>query len=141
MCIFAAFKMHCPFGFWKDALMADRRLQANSSLPAIKRFMGKLTWRLDIAPGGALTEAGVQLPWREAMTPKLLALPAEFAERLARNPKPETRRAKPNSKPGPMPSAWIAWPGSLMPRPMKGGNSAFAETVARSAEGKGRFWN
>jgi len=91
MCIFAAFKMHCPFGFWKDALMADRRLQANSSLPAINRFMGKLTWRLDIAPGDALTEAGVQLPSREVKTPKVLALPAEFAERLARNPKSETR--------------------------------------------------
>jgi len=43
MCIFAAYKKHCSFTFYKDELMGDARLKANAGVPAAKRFMGKLT--------------------------------------------------------------------------------------------------
>jgi uncharacterized protein YdhG (YjbR/CyaY superfamily) len=28
LCIFAAYKNHCSFGFWKESLMSDARLKA-----------------------------------------------------------------------------------------------------------------
>ncbi len=76
MCIFAAYKKHCSFSFWKDSLMGDVRLNANSALPAAKRFMGKLTTVADLPPDSELTdwikeamvlnEQGVKLPPRKS---------------------------------------------------------------------------
>lgn len=139
MCIFATFKTHCPFGFWKDALMADPRLQANSSLPGIKRVMGTLTWRWGLSPGDALTEAGVPLSQREAKTPKVLALPAEFAERLARNSKPEIRnltdQAEFQARSNAFRTDCLAWITEAKTDPTR--QKRIEETVAWTAEGKG----
>ena len=48
LCIFAAYKNHCSFSFWKESLMSDERLKANPELKAAKRFMGKLTASSDL---------------------------------------------------------------------------------------------
>ena len=55
MCIFAAYKSHCAFSFWKSALMSDPRLKASVDLPASKRFMGKLTSLADLPVDAELT--------------------------------------------------------------------------------------
>src|ERR1700712_3772814 len=54
MCIFAGYKSHCSFSFWKDSLMRDPRLRTNGDLAAAKRFMGKLTKLSDLPPDSDL---------------------------------------------------------------------------------------
>jgi uncharacterized protein YdeI (YjbR/CyaY-like superfamily) len=145
MCIFAASKKHCSFGFWKDALMADPRLKANSSLPAIKRFMGKLTKIEDlptdveligfIREAMTLNENGVKLPPREAKTPKTLAMPPGFAEKLAENP---TAKQEYDSKSDSFRKDYLVWITDAKTDATR--QKRIEESVAWIAEGKGRFW-
>ena len=97
-CIFAAYKTHCSFGFWKESLMSDARLQANPDLKAAKRFMGKLTSLSDLPTDSeliafiqeamALNDKGVKLaPRQDAKLAKAaeIAIPDAFAEQLSRH--------------------------------------------------------
>lgn len=145
MCILAASKKHCSFGFWKEALMVDPRLQANSSLPAIKRFMGKLTKLSDlpadeeltsfIREAMALNDNGVKLPPREAKTPKVLAMPAEFADGLARNP---TAKAEFEARSDAFRKDYLVW--IIEAKTDATRQKRIEESVVWIAEGKGRFW-
>ena len=81
-----------PVTFYKDALMTNSRLLANSGLPAAKRFLGRLTGLAELPPCGDLTawisEAmelngqGIKLPSRDPKTPKEFEVPAAFATQL-----------------------------------------------------------
>jgi len=145
MCIFAASKKHCSFSFWKDQLMTDPRLQANSDLPAIKRFMGKLTKLSDLPPDAeligfireamALNENGVKLPPREAKTPKILAVPEEFAESLVANPAAQQEF---DSRSDSFRKDYLVWITDAKTDATR--QKRIEESVAWIAEGKGRFW-
>jgi uncharacterized protein YdeI (YjbR/CyaY-like superfamily) len=145
MCIFAASKNHCSFSFWKDALMTDPRFQANASLPAIKRFMGKLTNLSDLPPDAdligfireamVLNETGAKLPPREAKTPKVLAIPAEFAERLAADP---VAKSVFEARSDSFRKDYLVWITDAKTDATR--QKRIEESLAWIAEGKGRFW-
>lgn len=145
MCILAAYKKHCSFTFYKDVLMDDARLKANDSLPAAKRFMGKLTDVADLPPNRelkswikeamALNEQGVKLPARESRTPKEVDMPAAFAEKLQANPK-ITKIFE--SKSPSFQKEYKVWIGEAKTDATR--DKRIEEAMAWIAEGKGRFW-
>lgn len=145
MCILAASKKHCAFSFWKDALMADPRLKANSGLPAIKRFMGKLTALSDlpseselvgfIREAMALNENGIKLPPRAAKPPKDLSMPDDFAAKLAAN---GTAKEVFETKSDSFRKDYLIWITDAKTDVTR--QSRIAEAAAWIAEGKSRFW-
>ncbi|MFZ6647439.1 DUF1801 domain-containing protein [Undibacterium sp. TJN25] len=145
MCIFAAYKKHCSFTFYKDALMADARLKGNDSVPAAKRFMGKLTSLEDLPPDRelkswikesmALNEQGMKLPARESKTPKEVGMPAAFAEKLQANPKIAKIF---ESKSASFQKEYKVWIGEAKTDATR--DKRIEEAMAWIAEGKGRFW-
>lgn len=145
MCIFAAYKKHCSFTFYKDELMADARLKANAALPAAKRFMGKLTDVTELPPDRELkswikesmdlNEQGAKLPVRESKTPKEVDMPAAFAEKLRANPKIETIF---ESKSASFQKEYKVWIGEAKTDATR--DKRIEEALAWIAEGKGRFW-
>ena len=145
MCIFAAYKKHCSFTFYKDALMSDARLKANADIPAAKRFMGKLTNVADLPPDRelkswieesmALNEQGLKLPVRESKTPKEVGMPAAFAEKLQANPKIIKIF---ESKSASFQKEYNVWIGEAKTEATR--DKRIEEAIAWIAEGKGRFW-
>jgi uncharacterized protein YdeI (YjbR/CyaY-like superfamily) len=145
MCIFAAYKNHCSFGFWKDSLMSDARLKANADLPAAKRFMGKLTKLSDlpsdrelkgwIKEAMALNEQGVKLPPRKFEAPKTVGIPEAFSKALAADPKV---KAVFEGKSASFQKEYNAWIGEAKTDATR--NKRIEEALAWIAEGKGRFW-
>ena len=145
LCIFAAYKAHCSFTFYKDALMSDARLKANDSVPAAKRFMGKLTSAADLPPDWelkswikeamALNEKGVKLPARESGTPKEIGMPAEFAERLRVNPAIQKIF---DSKSASFQKEYKLWIGEAKTAATR--DKRIEEALSWIAEGKARFW-
>lgn len=145
MCIFAAYKAHCSFTFYKDALMGDARLKANDSVPAAKRFMGKMTTAADLPPDQelkswikeamALNEQGLKLPTRESSTPKEVAMPATFAEKLEVNPKIKMIFDSKSASFQKEYKLWISEAKTAATR-----DKRIEEALSWIAEGKGRFW-
>ncbi|WP_217807048.1 DUF1801 domain-containing protein [Andreprevotia lacus] len=145
MCIFAAYKKHCAFTFYKDALMGDARLKANGDLAAAKRFMGKLTSLADLPPDQELTswikesmalnEQGVKVPVREFRTPKEVGMPAAFAEKLQANPQIIKIF---ESKSASFQKEYNIWIGEAKTEATR--DKRIDEALAWIAEGKGRFW-
>lgn len=145
MCIFAAYKKHCSFSFWKDSLMSDARLKANSTLPAAKRFMGKLTCVDDLPPDSdlvawikeamSLNERGIKLPAKPSAKTKDVTVPPEFAERLASNPEVNAifEGKSPSFK-----KEYFVWIGEAKTEATR--NKRIEEAMAWIADGKGRFW-
>ena len=145
MCIFAAYKAHCSFTFYKDALMSDARLKANDGVPAAKRFMGRLTRIADLPPAQeleswireamALNENGVKLPAREPSTPKDIAMPPEFAEKLQVNP--EIKKIF-DGKSASFQKEYKVWIGEAKTAATR--DKRIDEALSWIAEGKARFW-
>jgi uncharacterized protein YdeI (YjbR/CyaY-like superfamily) len=146
MGIFAAYKNHCSFGFWKDALMDDPRLKANADLPAAKRFMGKLTSLADLPSDAelvawikeamSLNERGVKLPPRASEGPKApVEIPTAFAEKLAANP---PVKAIFEGKSPSFQKEYNVWIGEAKTDATR--DKRIEESLAWIAEGKGRFW-
>ena len=145
MCIFAAYKTHCSFTFYKDSLMCDARLKANDRLPAAKRFMSKLTTVADLPPDQelkswikeamALNEQGLKLPARESSTPKEIAMPAAFAQKLQANPQVKNIF---DSKSASFQKEYKLWIGEA--KTVATRDKRIEEALSWIAEGKGRFW-
>jgi uncharacterized protein YdeI (YjbR/CyaY-like superfamily) len=145
MCIFAAYKKHCSFSFYKDALMADARLKANSDLPAAKRFMGKLTCVADlpsdkelkswIKESMTLNEQGLKLPARESKTPKEVEMPEAFAAKLRGN---SVVSRIFESKSASFQKEYNLWIGEAKTEGTR--DKRIEEAMAWIAESKGRFW-
>lgn len=145
LCIFAAHKNHCSITFYKDALMADPRLRANASLLAAKRFMGKLTDTSQLPSDAEMTawikeamdlnERGIKLPQREAKTPKVVEIPAAFADRLEAAP---AVKAIFVGKPPSFQKEYNLWIGDAKTDATR--TKRIDEAMEWIAEGKGRFW-
>jgi uncharacterized protein YdeI (YjbR/CyaY-like superfamily) len=145
LCIFAAHAKHCSFSFWKDSLMGDSRLKANGDLPAIKRFMGRLTTLGDlpsddelvswIREAMSLNERGVKLPARTSEPRGEVAIPEAFAERLAAHP---PVKAVFDAKPPSFRKEYNIWIGEAKTDATRG--KRIDEAMEWIAEGKGRFW-
>jgi uncharacterized protein YdeI (YjbR/CyaY-like superfamily) len=146
MCIFAAYKAHCAFSFWKDSLMSDARFKANADLPAAKRFMGKLTVLGDLPADAELTawireamslnERGVKVaPRKPSGKPKEVVAPAAFAARLAAHP---SAKAIFEAKSASFQKEYNLWIGEAKTDATR--DKRIDEALAWIAEGKGRFW-
>jgi uncharacterized protein YdeI (YjbR/CyaY-like superfamily) len=148
LCIFAAYKNHCSFSFWKESLMSDARLKANPHLKATKRFLGKLTSLSDLPSDSeliafiqeamALNDKGVKLaPRQDAKPPKAaeIIIPDAFAEQLSRHePANEVFQSRSPSFRKEY-AVWIADAKTEQTRQKR-----IDESLEWIAQGKGRFW-
>ena len=154
LCIFAAYKNHCSFGFWKESLMSDARLKANPALKAAKRFMGKLTSLSDLPSDGeliafiqeamALNDNGVKLaPRQDAKAQKAqkaekgaeIAIPDAFAEQLSRH---EQVNEIFQSKSPSFRKEYVVW--IVDAKTDQTRQKRIDEALEWIAQGKGRFW-
>jgi uncharacterized protein YdeI (YjbR/CyaY-like superfamily) len=145
MCVIAAASKHCSFTFLKQEIMNDPRLQANSSLPAARRFLGKLISLTDLPPDAelitfieeamALNEQGVKLPERERKGPKEVVMPEDFATRLqADSAANEIFEARSQS----FRKEYLVWISDAKTNATR--QKRIDESLDWIAEGKGRFW-
>jgi uncharacterized protein YdeI (YjbR/CyaY-like superfamily) len=147
LCIFAAYKNHCSFGFWKESLMSDARLKANPHLKAAKRFLGKLTSLSDLPSDSelialiqeamALNDKGVKLAPRQAKPAKAaeIAIPDAFAEQLSRHePANEVFQSKSPS----FRKEYVIWIADAKTEQTR--QKRIDESLEWIAQGKGRFW-
>lgn len=95
MCGMAAFKEHCVFGFWKEALIFDRDkiaektamgsfgcIKSRTDLPNEKTLVGY------VKKAAALNEAGIKVPGRTQPKKKEpLSVPEDFSAALKKNAK------------------------------------------------------
>ena len=101
VCVMAAFKQHCKFGFWKASLLKDpagllnmyekagmghlKNIASIKDLPADKILLAY------IREAAQLNESGVKLPARAKATPKkALPVPPALAAALKKNKKAST---------------------------------------------------
>ncbi|UDF02849.1 YdeI family protein [Asticcacaulis sp. AND118] len=145
MCVFAAATKHCSFTFLKQEIMNDPRLQANPALPAAKRFLGKITSIADLPPDAeliayireamALNEQGIKPPQRENKTPKEIAMPEAFAQRLAADPAAkDIFEAKSQS----FRKDYLVWINDAKTEATR--QKRIDDSLDWIAQGKGRFW-
>lgn len=97
MCSMAAFKHHCAFGFWKAALMKDKKLLATAKSEVAMGHLGKIT-RLNDLPADAvmiryikeamkLNDEGIKIEKAKPRKASLLKIPAILKEALSKNRK------------------------------------------------------
>jgi len=148
LCIFAAYKNHCSFSFWKESLMSDARLKANPDLKAAKRFMGKLTSLSDLPSDSeliafvqeamALNDKGVKLALRQDAKPAKvaeIAIPDAFADQLSRHePANEVFQSKSPS----FRKEYVVWIADAKTDQTR--QKRIDESLEWIAQGKGRFW-
>lgn len=101
MCSMASFKQHAVFGFWKAALMKDKRLIDNAKNEESMGHSGRLTGLKDlpsdkvmkgyIKEAMKLNDEGIKLPRRKKPKEiKELAVPAYLNAALKKNKKAQT---------------------------------------------------
>jgi uncharacterized protein YdeI (YjbR/CyaY-like superfamily) len=128
LCIFAAYRNHCSFSFWKESLMSDARLKANPDLKAAKRFMGKLASLSDlpsdieliafVQEAMALNDKGVKLAPRQDAKP---AFRKEYVVWIADAKTDQTRQKRIDES-----LEWIAeGKGRLKAKPHRGSSTYF----------------
>lgn len=97
LCDMAAFKHHCTFGFWKQALMEDYRIFMENREQGGMGSLGKITSLQQVPPDDQmiayireavrLNEEGIKLPRKPQTAEKLLLVPEYFAAALGENKK------------------------------------------------------
>ena len=98
LCSMAAFKHHCAFGFWKGALILNKRAAAGEVAEAAMGQFGRLTAVSDLPKYEVLTgyvkeaarlnEAGIKLPAKsKPKEKKELVVPDYFMAALKKNKK------------------------------------------------------
>jgi uncharacterized protein YdeI (YjbR/CyaY-like superfamily) len=145
MCMLAAYTKHCSFSFWKESIMSDPRLRANPEKQAAKRYLGKLTAQADLPPDRELialikeamdlNARGVKLPPRASATPKEIAVPPWFEEKLKAHPK---AKAVFESKSPSFRKEYLIWVTGAKTDATR--DKRADEALGWIAEGKGRFW-
>jgi uncharacterized protein YdeI (YjbR/CyaY-like superfamily) len=148
LCIFAAYRNHCSFTFWKESLMRDERLKANPDLKAAKRFMGKLTSLSDLPPDSelfafvqeamTLNDKGVKLASRHDAKPAKaaeIAIPDAFAEQLSRH---EAANEVFQSRSPSFRKEYVVWIADAKTDQTR--QKRIDESLEWIAQGKGRFW-
>jgi uncharacterized protein YdeI (YjbR/CyaY-like superfamily) len=95
MCSMASFKQHCAFGFWKAALMKDKRLAETAKNEVAMGHLGKITSLKDLPPDKVLTsyikeamklnDEGVKLPAKTKVPSAPVIVPPELTDALKKN--------------------------------------------------------
>lgn len=143
MCGMAAFKQHCAFGFWKEALILDRDKAAEKT--AMGSF-GHITSRADlpnektlmqyVKKAAALNEAGIKAPGRTQPKKKQpLSIPDYFSAALKKNAK--ARKTFENFAPSKR-REYLEWVTEAKREETR--NERLATSIEWLAEGKPRSW-
>lgn len=145
LCMMAAFKEHCTFGFWKSKLMND----PNGILQVAERgAMGnfdRITSLKDLPPDKIfiayikeamrLNEGNIKLPARKKTTGKELSMDNDLAAALKRNKKAQA--VFENFTPGKK-KEYLEWITEAKTEATK--NKRIETAVEWIAEGKSRHW-
>jgi uncharacterized protein YdeI (YjbR/CyaY-like superfamily) len=143
MCGMAAFKEHCAFGFWKEALVLNRDkavektamgsfgcITSLADLPSEKTLIGY------VKKAAALNEAGIKAPGRTQPKKKEpLAVPNYFNAALKKNAK--ARKTFENFAPSKR-REYLEWVTEAKREETR--NERLATSIKWLAEGKSRHW-
>lgn len=145
LCMMAAFKEHCTFGFWKSKLMNDPngilqvaergamgnfdRITSLKDLPPDKIFMAYIKEAM------RLNEGNIKLPARKKTTGKELSMDNDLAAALKRNKKAQA--VFENFTPGKK-KEYLEWITEAKTEATK--NKRIETAVEWIAEGKSRHW-
>lgn len=141
VCSMAAFKQHCAFGFWKQALLEQ------DAFPAEKTAMGsfgRITSLKDLPADKVMTrlihqaielnEKGVKVPKKSALK-KELVVPAELTKALSKNKAAKAAFEKFSNS---HKREYVEWINEAKTDPTR--NKRIATTVEWLSEGKSRNW-
>ena len=143
MCGMAAFKQHCVFGFWKEALILDSGKAAEKTamgsfgciksladLPSEKTLVGY------VKKAAALNDAGIKTPWRtKPKKREPLEVPDDFSAALKKNAKArKTFEDFPPSKR----REYLEWVTEAKREETR--RERLATSIKWLAEGKARHW-
>ena len=141
LCGMAAFKQHCGFGFWKDALLFDGknpaakpsgipdRITDVSELPPDKTLIGY------IKAAARLNDEGVKIPKPKSRTRKELQIPSDLLAALKKNNKALATFEDFSYS---HKKEYVAWITEAKREETR--NQRLATAVAWMAEGKARNW-
>jgi uncharacterized protein YdeI (YjbR/CyaY-like superfamily) len=143
MCGMAAFKQHCVFGFWKEALIFDPAkiaektamgsfgcIKSLADLPNEKTLVGY------VKKAAALNEAGIKAPGRtKPKKRELLSVPDYFSAALKKNTK--AGKTFENFPPGKK-REYLEWVTEAKREETR--DERLATSIKWLAEGKSRHW-
>jgi uncharacterized protein YdeI (YjbR/CyaY-like superfamily) len=142
LCGFAAFKQHCTFGFWKQALMETDAFPKNKT--AMGSF-GRITSLRDLPPDKVmiglirqaveLNEKGIKLPKKPARAKKEIIVPDDLKKALSKN---KAAKAQFDKFTYSHKKEYVEWITEAKTEPTR--NKRLATTVEWLAEGKARNW-
>ena len=143
MCGMAAFKQHCVFGFWKEALILDREKAAEKTamgsfgcIRSLADLPSEKTLIQYVKKAAALNEAGIKAPGR--MAPKKRApipVPDYFAAALKKNAKAQKTF---DSFPPSHRREYLEWVTEAKREETR--NERLATSIKWLSEGKARHW-
>ena len=143
MCGMAAFKEHCAFGFWKEALIFDRDRAAEKTamgsfgcIGSLADLPGEKTMIQYVKKAAALNEAGIKAPGRtQPKKRKPLEVPDYFSAALKKNARARrTFEIFPPSKR----REYLEWVTEAKRKETR--NERLARSIEWLAEGKPRHW-
>lgn len=143
MCGMAAFKEHCAFGFWKEALVFDRDKAAEKTamgsfgcIKSLADLPGEKTLIGYVKKAAALNEAGIKAPGRTQPKKKEpIPVPSEFGAALKKNAKArKTFEGFPPSKQ----REYLEWVTGAKREETR--HERLATSIEWLAEGKPRHW-
>jgi uncharacterized protein YdeI (YjbR/CyaY-like superfamily) len=143
MCGMAAFKQHCVFGFWKEALIFDPAkiaektamgsfgcIKSLADLPNDKTLVGY------VKKAAALNEAGIKAPGRTQPKKKEpLSVPNDFSAALKKNAK--ARKTFEDFAPSKQ-REYVEWVSEAKRRETR--QERLATSIQWLSEGKARHW-
>jgi uncharacterized protein YdeI (YjbR/CyaY-like superfamily) len=142
MCMMAAFKQHCGFGFWLSRQVVRGTAEEDGmgqfgKLASLKDLPSKKELRAHIRKAMALNEAGVKLARPKAATKPTPTLPDDLAALLAQKKHAAARKTYAGFSPSAQREYvdWIAEAKTDATRQKR-----IATTLAWLAEGKPRNW-
>lgn len=142
VCGMAAFKEHCAFGFWKQALLEadvfDKEKKAMGSfgrITSLKDLPSDATVISLIKQAVALNEAGIKVKKDRPKERKELVVPAGLAEALAKD---EKAAAVFEQFPYSHKKEYIEWINEAKTEPTR--NKRIATAIEWIRDGKGRNW-
>ena len=143
MCGMAAFKQHCVFGFWKEALILDRDTAAEKTamgsfgcITSLADLPSEKTLIQYVKKAAALNEAGIKAPGRtQPKKREPLEVPDYFSAALKKNAKArKTFESFPPSKR----REYLEWVTEAKREETR--NERLATSIKWLAEGKSRHW-
>ena len=143
MCGMAAFKQHCVFGFWKEALILDREKAAEKTamgsfgcIRSLADLPSEKTLIQYVKKAASLNEAGIKAPGRKAPKKRApIPVPDYFAAALKKNAKAQKTF---DSFPPSHRREYLEWVTEAKREETR--NDRLATSIKWLSEGKSRHW-